>query len=325
MMILDLPTLGSVEAARRRMAGYILRTPLIRVNGHDRSSQIYLKSENLQPIGSFKIRPALNALLSLPADQLKQGVCTVSSGNFACGIAWAAQQVGVRMATYMYDGALPVKVDAVRRLGGEVRFVSAERWWRLICELEAPQGKEVFIHPVLNPAVLAANGTIALEILEDLPDVECVLLPYGGGSLAVGVGNVFKQKRPLVKIIAVEAEHAAPLTAAIAAGRPVSVEVRPSQIQSIGGPSVLDGIWPLVMRVVDRALVMETDKLGDALRKTFLDARMVVELAGSAALAAALSGRTGGGRTVCIASGGNIDAADFVSLLQGRLPTPPLH
>lgn len=324
-MILDLPTLESVEAARRRIAKYILRTPLIRLNGYDPGSQIYLKSENLQPIGSFKIRPALNALLSLPTDQLKHGVCTVSSGNFACGVAWAAKLLGVRMATYMYDDALQVKVDAVRRLGGEVRFVSAERWWRLICEIEVPQEKEAFIHPVLNPAVLAANGTIALEILEDLPDVECVLLPYGGGSLAVGVGNVFKQKRPLVKIIAVEAEHAAPLSAALSAGRPVSVEVQPSHIQSIGGPSVLEGIWPLVTRVVDRSIVMGIDKLSDALRTTFLDAKMIVEPAGGAALAAALSGRSEGGKTVCIASGGNIDATDFVSILQGRMPSPPAH
>ena len=324
-MILDLPSLQSVEQARSRIAEHIPRTPLIRLNGGDPASQIYLKAENLQPIGSFKIRPALNALLSLSADELKHGVCTVSSGNFACGVAWAARHMGVRMATYMYDNALPVKVDAVRRLGGEVRFVSAERWWKLICETEEPEVKEAFIHPVLNPAVLAANGTIALEILEDLPDVECVLLPYGGGSLAVGVGNVFKQKRPLVKIIAVEAEHAAPLAAAIKAGRPISVEVQPSHIQSIGGPSVLEGIWPLVTQVVDRALVMETDALSDALRTTFLDARMVVEPAGAAALAAALSGRAGGGKTVCIASGGNIDVADFVSVLQGRTPSPPAH
>ena len=322
MTTVERPTLQAVEDARQRIGPFVLRTPLLRLDVESRGCEIYLKPENLQPTGAFKIRPALNAVLSLSQEQLRRGVCTVSSGNFAYGVAWAARRLRVPMATYMYHGALQGKVDAVRRLGGDVRFVSPEQWWRLISEAELPLASETWIHPALNAAVLAGNGTMALEILEDLPDVDSIVAPFGGGSLATGIASAVRGKGHSVKVIAVESEHATPLSSARAAGHPVSVDVRPCYIQSIGGPSVLAGIWPLAQTLLDDCVVMSVDDITEAIRCVFLNARIVVEPAGAAAIAAALSGAAGGGKIVCIASGGNIDTQDFIGVLQGRTPTP---
>jgi threonine dehydratase len=230
------PTLDQIAAARRRISPYVARTPLIRLDLGLPNRQIFLKLETLSPIGAFKIRPALNALLSRDAIALKDGVATVSSGNMAYGMAWAANRLGVPMAAYMVEGAPRTKIDGVRRLGGEVRFVSSATWWRYIIAAERPDIAELLINPVTDQAVLAGNGTIGLEIVEDLPNVDCVFTPYGGGSMTTGVASAVKAMRPEARIFAVEDENAAPVTAALAAGGRMRVKwpiLRPGRASAL--------------------------------------------------------------------------------------------
>ncbi|UUZ69705.1 pyridoxal-phosphate dependent enzyme [Polaromonas sp. P2-4] len=283
--------------------------------------RIYLKLETLQPIGAFKIRPALNAVLSRDPATLRHGVATVSSGNMAYGMAWAARAAGIPMAAYMYADAPQTKIDGVRNLGGEVRFVPEETWWNYIVGTEQPDAAELLINPVTDQAVLAGNGTIGLEIVEDLPEVDLVLTPYGGGSMTTGVASAVKALRPQARVLAVEAEHATPVTAALAAGRPVDTDVRPSFIKSIGGPSVVPALWPLAQASIDGASVVSLAQVVDAVRLLFTKAKIVAEGAGAASLAAAIHDSRAKGNVVCVISGGNIDANVYAQILNGIVPT----
>lgn len=317
------PTLAEIKAARVRLAGHVVRTPLIELDLGLPDRRIFLKLETLQPIGAFKLRPALNALLSRDPDELRAGVATVSSGNMAYGMAWAAHALGVPMAAYMYAGAPQTKIDGVRRLGGEVRFVSMDDWWRYIVGADRPDGDELLINPVTDQAVLAGNSTIGLEIVEDLPEVDTVLTPYGGGSMTTGVASALKALRPQARILAVEDENAAPVTAALAAGGDiVDIETRPSFIKSIGGPSLVPQLWPVARELIDGAATVSLDQVTQAMRTLFAKARIVAEGAGAAALAAAVVDERATGNVVCVISGGNIDAAAYATVLAGGIPEP---
>ncbi|WP_246678013.1 MULTISPECIES: pyridoxal-phosphate dependent enzyme [unclassified Mesorhizobium] len=263
------PTLDEIAEARDRLAAWLPRTPLLRLDLGRADQRIFLKLETLSPIGAFKLRPALNALLSRDADELRLGVAIVSSGNMAYGMAWAARALGVPMAAYMYAGAPQTKIDGVRRLGGEVRFVSHGTWWRYITAIERPDIGELLINPVTDQAVLAGNGTIGLEIVEDLPDVDFVLTPYGGGGMTTGVASALKALRPQARVFAVEDENAAPVTAALAAGRIVEIETRPSFIKSIGGPSLIPELWPLANQLIDGAIAVSLQEVTEAMRLLF--------------------------------------------------------
>lgn len=315
------PTLDEVHAARDRLAPHLARTPLVPLDLGLPDRQIFLKLETLSPIGAFKIRPALNAVLTRDATALRDGVATVSSGNMAYGMAWAARHVGIPMAAYMYADAPKAKIDGVQKLGGEVRFISHEAWWQYITDAERPELTELLINPVTDQAVLAGNGTIGLEIVEDLPEVDCVLTPYGGGSLTSGVASAVTALRPEAKVLAVEGEHAAPVTAALAAGRIVDVETTPAFIKSIGGPSLLPQMWPLVSELIDGAAVVTLAQVVEAMRLLFAKAKIVAEGAGAAALAAAMTSPHATGNVVCIVSGGNIDAEDYMQVLRGEIPS----
>ncbi|TPM42019.1 pyridoxal-phosphate dependent enzyme [Mesorhizobium sp. B2-3-4] len=315
------PTLDEIKAARERLAAWLPRTPLLHLDLGRPDQRMFLKLETLSPIGAFKIRPALNALLSRDADALRHGVATVSSGNMAYGMAWAARALGVPMAAYMYADAPQTKIDGVRRLGGDVRFVSHDTWWRYIVGAERPDGPELLVNPVTDQAVLAGNGTIGLEIVEDLPDVDCVLTPYGGGGMTSGVASAVKALRGEAKIFAVEDESAAPVSAALAAGRIVEIATRPSFIKSIGGPSLVPDLWPLANQLIDGAIAVSLDQVTEAMRLLFSKAKVVAEGAGAAALAAALNGRQATGNVVCVISGGNIDAAAYAQVLAGNIPS----
>jgi threonine dehydratase len=284
--------------------------------------RIFLKLETVSPIGAFKLRPALNALLSRDRQTLANGVATASSGNMAYGMAWAAKALGVPMAAYMYSGAPRTKIDGVRRLGGDVRFISMETWWRYIIDAERPDLAELMINPVTDQAVLDGNGSIGMEIVEDLPDVDVVLTPYGGGSMTTGVASAVKALKPTAKILAVEDENAAPVTAALNAGRIVEIETKPSFIKSIGGPSLLPQIWPVVSELIDGAVTVSLDQVTESMRLLFAKAKVVAEGAGAASLAAALSSDRAGGNVVCIVSGGNIDAEAYRTVLAGGIPNP---
>ncbi|MET2826692.1 pyridoxal-phosphate dependent enzyme [Mesorhizobium shangrilense] len=314
------PTLDEIAAAGDRLATWLPRTPLLRVDLGRADQRIFLKLETLSPIGAFKVRPALNALLSRDAEALRHGVATVSSGNMAYGMAWAARALGVPMAAYMYSDAPRTKIDGVRRLGGEVRFVSHETWWRYITGVEQPDTDELLVNPVTDQAVLAGNGTIGLEIVEDLPEVDCVLTPYGGGGMTTGVASALKALRPQAKVFAVEDENAAPVTAALAAGRIVEIKTRPSFIKSIGGPSLVPALWPLANQSIDGAIAVSLEQVTDAMRLLFSTAKIVAEGAGAASLAAALCSEHATGNIVCVISGGNIDAGAYAQVLAGAIP-----
>src|SRR6185312_5373007 len=213
------------------------------------------------------------------------------------------------------------KIEGVQKLGGQVRFISHEAWWQYITDAERPDLTELLINPVTDQAVLAGNGTIGLEIIEDLPEVDCVLTPYGGGSLTSGVASAVKALRPEAKVFAVEGEHAAPVTAALAAGRIVDVETTPAFIKSIGGPSLLPQMWALVRELIDGSAVVTLAQVVEAMRLLFARAKIVAEGAGAAALAAAMTSPHTTGNVVCIVSGGNIDAEDYMQVLRGEIPS----
>ncbi|PWJ81005.1 threonine dehydratase [Pseudaminobacter salicylatoxidans] len=316
------PTLDEIRAARQRLAPLLARTPLVHFDLGLPDRKIFLKLETFSPIGAFKIRPALNAVLTRDPAALRNGVATISSGNMAYGMAWAARHVGVPMAAYMYADAPRTKIEGVQKLGGEVRFISHETWWQYITDAERPDISELVINPVTDQAVLAGNGTIGMEIVEDLPDVDCVLTPYGGSSLTSGVASAVKAIRPQAKILAVEGEHAAPVTASLASGRVEEVETTPAFIKSIGGPSLLPQMWPLVRSLIDGAAVVTLAQVVEAMQLLFTRAKVVAEGAGAASLAAALTSPHATGNVVCVISGGNIDAEDYIQVLRGEIPPP---
>ncbi|MFD9897599.1 pyridoxal-phosphate dependent enzyme [Mesorhizobium sp. NPDC059025] len=316
------PRLDEIETARTRLAAYMSRTPLIQLDLGLPDRRIFLKLETLSPIGAFKLRPALNALLSRDIKTLRSGVATASSGNMAYGMAWAAHRLGVPMAAYMYSGAPRTKIDGVRKLGGEVRFISMETWWRYIIDAERPELDELLINPVTDQAVLIGNGTIGLEIVEDLPEVDVVVTPFGGGSLTTGVASAVKALCPEAKIIAAEDEQAAPVTAALAAGGIVEIETKPSFVKSIGGPSLVPKLWPVVNPLIDGAVAVSLNQIADAMRLLFSKGKVVAEGAGAASLAVALASDRIKGNVVCVISGGNVDAAAYSQVLAGAIPEP---
>lgn len=314
------PTLDEIAEARKRIAPYFARTPLVRLDLGFADRQIFLKLETLSPIGAFKLRPALNAVLSRDAALLRDGVAVTSSGNMAYGMAWAARLIGVPMVAYMYRGAPQTKIDGVRGLGGEVRFVSAGTWWDYITGEDRPDAPELLINPVTDQAVLAGNGSIGMEIIEDLPDVDVVLTPYGGGSMTTGVASAIKTGSRPARVFAVEDESAAPVRATLEAGQIVTVETRPSFIKSIGAPSLVPQLWPVARELIDGAIAVSPAEVADAMRLLFRKAKIVAEGAGAASLAAAISRPDLTGNIVCVISGGNIDAKAYSVVLGGSIP-----
>jgi threonine dehydratase len=317
---LEPPTLEEIRAARDRLSGIALRTPLVRLNVEDAPAEIYLKLECLQPIGSFKLRGAGNAMAVADPAALARGVCTASAGNMAQGVAWCARQRAVPCTVVMPDHAPRTKQAAVERLGARTIKVPFDEWWQTLVDRHYPGVEGVFIHPVSDRAVMAGNGTIGLEILEDLADVDAVVVPYGGGGLSCGIASALRELRPQAKVYACEVETAAPLHAALRAGAPAPVEYRPSFVDGIGGKSVLAEMWPLARRLLAGSLVVSLAAVADAIRLVAERNRAVAEGAGAAPVAAALSGRAGSGKVVCVVSGGNIDAAKLAVILQGGVP-----
>lgn len=315
------PTLEEIAEARGRISPHFARTPLVRLDLEMPDRQIFLKLETLPPIGAFKLRPALNAVLSRDPVDLRNGVAVTSSGNMAYGMAWAARLAGVPMVAYMYRGAPQTKIDGVRDMGGEVRFVSAETWWDYIIGADRPDGPELLINPVTDQAVLAGNGSIGMEIIEDLPAVDVVLTPYGGGSMTTGVAGAVKALSEHVRVVAVEDDSAAPVSAALEAGRIVTIDTRPSFIKSIGGPSLVPQLWPVARDLIDGAIAVSPAQVADAMRLLFRKAKVVAEGAGAASLAAAIVRPDLKGNIVCVISGGNIDAEAYSVVLGGGIPS----
>ena len=305
-------SLEEIRRARERLGDAVLRTPLVRLDG-----DVWLKLENLQPIGSFKLRGALSAIRAAAPAELAGGVVTASAGNMAQGVAWAAREAGVRARIIAPESAPRAKLDAVERLGGEVISVPHEVWWQTMVERRYEGVDGLFVHPVEDDAVMAGNGTIGLELCEDLDDFDTVIVPWGGGGLTTGIASAVKALRPGVRIVTAEPATASPLAAALAAGAPTEIEYVPSFVDGAGGRALLPTMWVRARGLVDEAVAVPLDDVADAVRLLASRAHVVAEGAGALALAAA-QGREG--RTVCIVSGGNIDAAVLARILAGETP-----
>jgi threonine dehydratase len=311
--------LADIEAARARIAGVAVRTPVVRLHA-DAPAALFLKLETLQPIGSFKLRGALNAMRLLPPERLADGVYTASAGNMAQGVAWAAREIGVSCRVIAPDHVPQTKLDAIRRLGATAVLVPFDDWWQAIANYGVPGEPGAFIHPGADPAVIAGNATAGLELLDDLPDVDAVLVPFGSGGLACGVACAIHARRPDVKVFACEVETAAPFAASLAAGRPVAASYTPTFVDGIGGKSVLDAMWPLARAELAGSLVVSLRQVADAVRLLAERTRVVAEGAGAAPVAAALAHDLGVGRVACVVSGGNIDPRKLATILGGEIP-----
>jgi threonine dehydratase len=309
--------LAAIRAARERIAGAAVRTPLVRLHGTDAPAEIYLKLENLQPINSFKVRGATNAIMLASAAERAAGLVTASAGNMAQGVAWAARELGLPATIAVPEHAPEAKLAAIERLGGRVLKLPYDQWWQVIIDSRIDGVEGLFVHPVQDPGVMAGNGTIGLEILEDLPDPDAIVIPYGGGGLTAGIASAVRALRPATKIVTAEPEGGAALVAALAAGHPVDVDYRASFVDGSGSRRVLDSMWPLVSRLVDRAVAISVDDVAATVRLLAERVRVIAEGAGALAPAAALSGQAGTGKVVCIVSGGNINLSKVAEILTG--------
>jgi threonine dehydratase len=304
--------------AARAVYEAAVRTPLVRIelDAGAPIRELYLKLEVLQPIGSFKIRGAYNVVRQLSKDELKDGVWTVSAGNAAQGVALAARKVGAPCSVMVMDTAPATKVDAIRRLGASIVRASYDECWKTVIEHGSDRMKGHFVHPFDDDRFIAGNGTIGLEILEDLPDVDAIVAPLGGGGLLAGIAAAVGETRPQTRIFAAEPETAAPLAASLAAGRAVFFDGwTASFVDGAGGKSVLPSMWPLLRDLVDGSLVMPLADIAAAMRHTAERVHVVAEGAAGCAIAAARSGRAGRGKVVAVVSGGNIDLARFAELV----------
>ena len=316
----DSITLEDVKEARKRLEGIVTRTPLIRLDDGG-AGELYLKLENLQPIRSFKVRGSGNAIARLDPGLMQAGVYTASAGNMAQGVAWNARRLGIRCTAVVPDGAPHSKLDAIQRLGAETISVPYDDWWNVLVEHRyAPLEPAAFIHPVSDVDVMAGNGTIGLEILEDLPDVTTVLVPFGGGGLSCGIATAIRNVRPEVRVFGCEVDTAAPLAAAFVAGGPVPFPRVATFVDGIGSPIVLPEMWPPASRLLAGSLVVNLADVAAAIRHLVAHAAIVAEGAAGAAVAAALKGLAGPGRHVAIVSGGNIDPEVLGKILAGQVP-----
>ncbi|PYX47447.1 MAG: pyridoxal-5'-phosphate-dependent protein subunit beta [Acidobacteria bacterium] len=306
---------GLIDDARKHVYEAAIRTPLLRLN-YDGPAEIYLKLECLQPIGSFKIRGAYNAVRLLPEEQRKRGVWTVSAGNAAQGVALAARKAGVPCKVLVMDTAPVAKLDAARRLGAEIVKASYDQCWQALADRTHPAMSGSFVHPFEDDAFIAGNASAGLEILEDLPDVECIIAAFGGGGLSCGIAAAMKERSPQVKVFAAEPETAAPLARSLAMGSAQKFpDWKASWVDGCGGKSVFPRMWDLAHHLLAGSIVCTLEEIRQALRLLAERNHVIAEGAGACAVAAGLSGKCGSRKVACVVSGGNIDLAKFADLV----------
>lgn len=318
--------IAAIEEAARSVYQAAVRTPLVRLDfpfasAAEPTAEIYLKLEALQPIGSFKIRGAWNAIRALPPEKLKAGVWTVSAGNAGQGVAFAARLAGAPCSVLVMDTAPQTKISSIERLGARVIRATYDEAWKTVETHRSERMTGTFVHPFDDDLFIAGNGTAGLEILEDLPEVDAVIAPLGGGGLLAGVGAVMRARKPNVKVFAAEPETAAPLHTSFARDQASYFDNwTASFVDGAGGKSVLPTMWPLLKELVDESIVVSLNEAAAAMKQTAERVHVVAEGAASCAVAAALSGRVGGGKIVAVVSGGNIDLARFAALV-GACPS----
>jgi len=313
-------SIETIRAAATRIYPTAIRTPLVRLDPISRHHpEVWLKLESMQPIGSFKIRGAANALAQLSPDQTRDGVWTVSAGNAAQGVALAARAAGVHASVLVMEGAPAAKLSAIERLGAAIVHAPFDECWRAVETHTSARMTGRLVHPFDDDAFISGNGTAGLEILEDLPEVDAVVAAMGGGGLLSGIGSVMRALRPTCRVYAAEPGNAAPLSASIKAGHATRFEGwSRSWVDGAGGQSVLASMWPIVSSVVDEAIVVPLEEAAQAMKIAAERAHLVIEGAAACAVAAAISPRMGAAghrRVVAVVSGGNIDLARFASLV----------
>ena len=308
-------SLADVRAASKRIEPLITRTPLVRLQLPSGSPEIFLKLENLQPINAFKLRGAANAVLSLSLEEQMRGVWTISAGNAGQGVAYAAREVGVPCTVLVIDTAPETKVERMRSLGAELIKAPFNVCWKAMEERQYPGMDGVFIHPFDDHNFIAGNATIALEIMEDLPEVEAVIAAVGGGGLIAGIGSAMRILKRAVKIFGAEPETAAPAARSFEKGSAqVFEEWQASFVDGAGGKSMFPRMWERLVPVMDGSIVVTLDEIKSAMRLVAEKARVIAEGAGGLPVAAALTGKAGHGPIVAVVSGGNIDLRKFGEL-----------
>jgi len=313
-------TLAQIEAARVRLEGLSMVSPLVLCGAAPPGKTVRLKLENLQPIGSFKIRPIGNAVLARAPADLNCGIYTTSTGNSALGVAWMARRLNIAATAVVPANAPEAKLEKLRRLGARIVVRSIEEWWRAI-EAGVLEGQEgVYIDAVRDPASLAGDATIGLEILAQSPDVEAILIPFGGGGLSCGIACAVRAIRPDVKIIACELTSAHPVKAAFEAGAPAETPHEPGFVSGVGFGTVLPEMWPLVKSLIDGVITVSLAEVAAAIKSLVEHNRVVAEGAGAVSVAAALSGRYAESKVCAVVSGGNLDSSMLATILEGRTP-----
>jgi len=318
--------LSAIRDAAAAVYDAAIRTPLIRLERSPerlalQDAEIYLKLETLQPIGSFKIRGAYNVVRQLTPQQLAEGVWTVSAGNAAQGVALAAKKAGARCSVMVIETAPDTKIRAIERLGATIVRASYDECWKTVEAHASDRMQGQFVHPFDDDRFIAGNATAGLEILEDVPDVDAIVAPLGGGGLLSGIAAAVRELKPGTRIYAAEPETAAPLSASLAAGRAVYFDGwTASFVDGAGGKSVLPTMWPLLSQL-SGSIVVSLDEVARGMKLVAERMRVIAEGAAGCAIAAALSGRAGGGKIVAVVSGGNIDLATFASVV-GACPSP---
>jgi threonine dehydratase len=305
-----------IEDARRHVYQAAFRTPLVPLNYAEAPCSIYLKLENLQPIGSFKIRGAYNAVRLLPGDERSRGVWTVSAGNAAQGVALAARKVGVPCRVLVIETAPAAKLEAIHRLGAEIVKAPFDECWQALGERRHPAMVGAFIHPFEDDAFIAGNASAGLEILEDLPNVDAVVAGFGGGGLSCGIACALAASKSGAKVHGAEPETAAPLARSFALG---SAQAFPgwtaSWVDGCGGKSVFPRMWALAHHVLAGSIVTTLEETRRAMKLVAERNHLIAEGAAACAVAAALTGKCGSGKVVAVVSGGNIDLAKFTELI----------
>jgi threonine dehydratase len=317
----ELITLEEIKAARMRIEGEVIRTPLVRLNLENTPAEIFLKLEIMQPIRAFKIRAAANLMKLIDKTQLENGVWAVSAGNWAQAVGWYARQLGVKCTIILPDSAPQIKINAINRLGAKIVKCPQDQFMEIFRTRKYEGMDGLFLHAFSDPAVMAGNGTIGLEILEDLPDVDTVLIPWGGGGLSCGISSAIRALKPDVKVYGCEVNTGAPLAASFKSGKPVEqIDYTPSFVDGIGAPTILPEMWNLAKQLLDGSLVVGLNEIVKAIRILAERNCVIAEGAGAAPVAAALAGKAGGGKIACVISGGNIDPEILGRIFQGKMP-----
>ena len=309
-------SLEEVYAARKRIAGVAVRTPLVRLLHGTNAPEIWLKLENLQPINAFKIRGAANAVAMLDAEARAKGVWTISAGNAGQGVAYAAREAGVPCTVVVIETAAETKIERMRALGARLVKAPFDACWNAMEERSFPGVEGTFVHPFDDHDFIAGNATLGMEIVEDLPEVKTVVAAIGGGGLVAGIGSAVRPLAPKVRILGAEPETAAPGAESFAAGAPREFDKwEASFVDGAGGKSIFPRMWERMQGIVDGSIVVTLDEVKRAMKIVAEKSRVIAEGAGALAVAAALSGKAGEGPIVAVVSGGNIDLKKFAEIV----------